>query len=606
MFHVKHTNHYTTTLIETLEMLPSLPGVYQYSDSQGKIIYVGKAKNLKKRVSSYFNKEHTDRKTTLLVAQIASINYTIVRSEHEALLLENRLIKNYKPKYNILLKDDKSYPYLQITNESFPRVITTRRKNVGEKDFFGPYTSKYFVRETIDFLHKSYPLRSCSLSLEPDRIENGKYKECLKYHLKLCNAPCRGWETEDKYNGYIDEIRDILRGNSREVIGQLLQQMSALAAEQRFEDAQCVKRRWEAIQLFKEKATVVNDIKEDLAVFSICATEQEAYVNFMNVHKGAIIQSLNYTYKKKLDETDGSILATAIIDTMEQLGNLPKELVVSTIPEGELEGMRVTVPQKGEKRKIIDLSLRNAKQHQLDKLKMVEKRDPKLREDRILQKIKQDLRLQEIPYHIECFDNSNTQGTNPVSACVVFKNGKPSKRDYRHFKVKTVEGPNDYATMREVIIRRYTRLIAEGQPLPQLIVVDGGKGQLSTAVEALRELGIYGQTALIGLAERLEEIYFPNDQIPIYINKNSSTLKVIQHLRDEAHRFGITFHRKLRSKSQTRSILDEIKGIGKATKEKLIAQYGTIRQIRQAPIEEINALIGEDKAKKLTKGLENG
>lgn len=596
--------NYITSLLSTI---PESPGCYQYYDAKGTVIYVGKAKNLRKRISSYFQKEHENRKTRVLVKQIYDLRYIVVDSEADALLLENNLIKQYRPRYNVLLKDDKTYPSIVIKNEPFPRIFQTRNIIRDGSLYYGPYSSVHFIRTLLHLIKELYPIRNCKHALTPEAIGSGKYKVCLQYHIKRCKAPCVGMQDAEEYNRNISDIKEILKGNSSKVSELLLERMKALAEEMRFEEAQEVKRQYDLVESFRLKSTVV-PMLHNVDVFSLDENETSFFINYMHVGSGAIVQVYTIEYQKKLDDEQKEyVLGLGIVEMRERFRSHANEIIVPFIPEGVFpEGISFTVPQRGDKRKLLELSLQNAKQYKVDKLKRSEKFNPEQRTTRLLTTIQKDLHLPVLPMHIECFDNSNIQGTNPVAACVVFKKAKPSKKDYRHFHIKTVVGPNDFASMREIVTRRYTRLLEEEAPLPQLIIIDGGKGQLNVATEVLRELNLLGKISILGLAERLEEIFYPGDPFPLVLDKTSETLKVIQHLRDEAHRFGITFHRHMRSKGQIVSELDGIKGIGEKTKEALLKKYKSVKRIRGAQPAELEELIGKKKAALVAEGLGMG
>lgn len=592
---------YITSLLSTI---PEKPGCYQYYDAKGTVIYVGKAKNLRKRISSYFQKEHENRKTRVLVKQIYDLRYIVVDSEADALLLENNLIKQYRPRYNVLLKDDKTYPSIVIKNEPFPRIFQTRNIIRDGSLYYGPYSSVHFIRTLLHLIKELYPIRNCKHALTPEAIGSGKYKVCLQYHIKRCKAPCVGMQLAEEYNRNIADIKEILKGNSSKVSELLLERMKALAEEMRFEEAQEVKRQYDLVESFRLKSTVV-PMLHNVDVFSLDENETSFFINYMHVGSGAIVQVYTIEYQKKLDDEQKEyVLGLGIVEMRERFRSHANEIIVPFIPEGVFpEGISFTVPQRGDKRKLLELSLQNAKQYKVDKLKRSEKFNPEQRATRLLTTIQKDLHLPVLPMQIECFDNSNIQGTNPVAACVVFKKAKPSKKDYRHFHIKTVVGPDDFASMREIVTRRYTRLLEEKAPLPQLIIIDGGKGQLNAATEVLRELNLLGKITIVGLAKRLEEIFYPGDPFPLVLDKTSETLKVIQHLRDEAHRFGITFHRHMRSKGQIVSELDAIKGIGDKTKEALLKKYKSVKRIREAPSAELEELIGKKKATLVAEGL---
>ncbi len=594
---------YIDDLKEKVSLLPDLPGCYIYYDKNGTVIYVGKAKRLKRRVSSYFNREHDSVKTRVLVSNIRDLRYIVVGSEEDALHLENTLIKEYKPRYNILLKDDKSYPWICVTNELYPRVFLTRNVTAKGGKYFGPYANVTIARTMLAMLKELYPLRTCRIPITEASLEKGSAKVCLEYHIHNCKGCCTGEISPEEYGGYIAQVKHILNGDTQMISDYLKEEMSRLAAGLNFEAAQELKEKYLLIERYKAKSVVVSNLINNVDVFSYEPGEGCAYVNYMYVRNGSVVQCVTFEYKMRLEETPEEILSLAIAEAKSKFKNQTKEIIVPFVPDYETDKCVFTVPQRGEKRKLLDISQKNAKQYKLDKLKNAEKLNPEQRTMRVLTQMQKDFRLNELPRHIECFDNSNIQGTNPVASCVVFKNAKPSKHDYRHFNIKTVEGPNDFASMIEVLTRRYSRLVEEGQPLPQLVVVDGGKGQLSSAVEAFDRLGIRGKVALVGIAKRLEEIYFPGDSVPLYIDKNSESLKVIQRLRDEAHRFGITHHRNRRSKGQTVSALDSIKGIGEKTRTELLRHFHSLKRIREASEDEIAALIGPAKARILAAAL---
>lgn len=579
-----------------ISVLPGRPGIYQFYDSTGKIIYIGKAKNLKKRVSSYFSKQHDSRKTALLVRNIADIKHMVVETEQDALLLENNLIKKYQPRYNIRLKDDKSYPWICVKNEPFPRVFKTRNLIKDGSKYFGPYTSIYTVRTLLELFKSEYKLRTCNYLLTDENIRAKKYKVCLEYHIGNCEGPCEGLISAEKYNLGIDDITDILKGNVSGVIRHLEVRMKDMADGLHFEEAHKLKEKYDSLKRYQSKSTIVSPTITDVDVFSIDQDAKFAYVNYLKVIKGAIIQTYTLEIKKSLDESKEDLLLAGIVDIRQKIFSNAKEILVPFLPQTKLNEVTFKIPQRGEKRKLLDLSFRNAKYFRLEKEKQLVLKNPKVREDRILNTIKKDLQLPELPVRIECFDNSNLQGTNPVAACVVFKNARPLKKEYRHYNIKTVSGPDDFASMEEVVYRRYKRLIEENIELPQLIVIDGGKGQLSSAVNSLDRLNLRGKISIIGIAKRLEEIYFPGDSVPVYINKNSETLKIIQQLRDEAHRFGITFHRNKRSKSMTDSELNHIKGIGEKTIKKLLNDFKSVKHIKDSDVEKLKISVGLSKA----------
>ena len=590
-------------LKEKISILPDTPGVYTYYDAEGKVIYVGKAKNLKRRVSSYFNRTHDCLRTNLLVRAIADMTYIVVPTEQDALNLENSMIKEFKPRYNVLLKDDKSYPWIVVTNEMYPRVFITRQYIKDGSKYYGPYTNTQIARTVIDLIRELYPVRTCRLPITKDYVSAGKGRLCLQYHIKECRGCCTGAISSEEYGGYIDRIKQILRGDIQELLGYLRDEMGRLAAEMRFEEAQELKEKYELLENYQSKSVIVSQTINDVDVFAIDDDEKDVYINYMHVRRGAVVRSVTLRYRRSLDESQAQLLAYAMDEISHSLGVVYDEVVVPLIPEVEMPGVSFTVPQRGDKAKLLEVSRRNARQNKIDALKHMEKNDPDLRVDRLMERMKADFRLNELPRHIECFDNSNIQGSNPVASCVVFRNGKPCKRDYRHFNIKTVVGPDDFASMREVLTRRYTRLMEEGQGLPQLIVVDGGKGQLSAAVEALEAIGLRGTIAVVGIAKRLEEIYFPGDSVPLYIDKNSESLRVVQHMRDEAHRFGITHHRNQRSKSQIVSALDSIKGVGPKTADTLLRHFKSVKRIREASLDELSAVIGQSKAQMVKSAL---
>lgn len=587
-----------------VQTLPENPGVYQFFDHTDTIIYVGKAKNLKKRVSSYFNKEHDSPKTRILVSKIIRIEHIVVATENDALLLENNLIKKYQPRYNILLKDGKSYPWICISNERFPRVFFTRKMIKDGSTYFGPYTNLKIVRTLLDLIKDLYPLRNCRLELSQQNIDNGKFKVCLEYHIKNCKAPCEGLQSEEDYNHNIQQIKEILKGNLKEVISLFKEEMIQLAQDLRFEEAQEIKVKLEHLENYQAKSTIVSAKIHNVDVFSIVSDEEYAYINFLQVAYGAIIGGHTLEIKKKLDETDQELLELGILELRERFHSQSKELIVP-FPITVDASLSLNIPKAGEKFQLLQLSERNAQAYRQEKFKQVKILDPERHTNRLLSQMQRDLHLSVPPVHIECFDNSNIQGTNPVAACVVFKNAKPSKKDYRHFNIKTVEGPNDFASMEEVVFRRYHRLLEEEEPLPQLIVIDGGKGQLGAALKALEALDLRGKVAIIGIAKRLEEIFYPGDSIPLYLDKKSETLKVIQHLRNEAHRFGITFHRQKRSNSAIQSELDTIKGIGKQTREALLKHFKSVKRLKEASLEAIIEIVGTSRGEKIWNHFKN-
>jgi len=581
-----------------LKTLPNQPGVYQYYDKEGTIIYVGKAKNLKKRVSSYFTKTHENGKTRVLVKKIANIKHIVVETETDALLLENNLIKKHKPRYNVLLKDDKSYPWICIKKERFPRVFSTRRVFKDGSDYFGPYTSGKTVYILLDLIKGLYSLRNCNFNLSEEKVEAGKYKVCLEYHLGNCKGACEALETEAEYNDNIKAIKDILKGNFKDSLSQFKIQMKQFAENMQFEEAQKIKEKVQVLEKYQAKSTIVNPKISNVDVFSIMSDESYGYVNFLQLSYGSIIRSHTLEIKKKLDETDLQLLQLAITEIRQRFNSNSKEIYVPfKVDLGE--DLKVTVPKLGDKKHILDLSLRNAKYFRMERFKQMKIVDPDRHANRIMAQMKVDLRLSEEPRHIECFDNSNIQGTHPVAACVVFKNGKPSKKEYRHFNIKTVEGPDDFASMEEVVYRRYKRLLEEDQPLPQLIIIDGGKGQLSSALKSLDALNLRGKIAIIGIAKRLEELFYPDDPIPLYLDKKSETLKITQQLRNEAHRFGIEHHRNKRSKTALNTELETISGVGEKTVIELLRHFKSAKRVANAKLDELEAVVGVSRAEKV-------
>lgn len=595
-----------------ISLLPTSPGVYQYLNREGTVIYVGKAKNLKRRVSSYFNRVHPVVRTNLLVRNIWDMKYIVVNSEEEALDLENSLIKEFQPRYNVLLKDDKSYPWICVTKELFPRIFITREKHARGTKYYGPYPKTEVAHALLDTIKQLYPIRTCRHNLTAENVESRKYKLCLQYHIKNCEGCCQGFVSHETYSNYIDSIVKILNGDTKQVSDFLMQEMMARAAELKFEEAEVLKRKYQLLENYRAKSVIVNPTIHNVDVFTILRDDDAAYVNFMHMRNGAIVQSLTVEYKFQdagSDETVEELLSSAVRDIRDRFGETYKhdrvrEILVNVVPDFEIEGVEYVVPQRGDKRKLVAISLKNAEQYRAEKLKRMEKLNPEQRATRTLTTMMKDLHLPELPRHIECFDNSSISGTSAVAACVVFKNAKPSKKDYRHFNIKEADGNDDYAQMREVINRRYSRLISEGAELPQLLVVDGGKGQLNAAVEVLDELGLRGTIAVVGIAKRLDEIYFPGDSVPLYIDKNSETIHVIQRLRDEAHRFGIKHHRNKRSKTQVHSQLDDIKGIGPKTRTALLKHFKSLKRIKEASPNEISLVVGAAKAKLVIEALE--
>ena len=581
-------------LREKILGLPEAPGVYMYIDKHGRVIYVGKAKRLKRRVSSYFNRRHDSIKTNLLVRNIVDMRFIVVGSEEDALHLENAMIKAYQPHYNVLLKDDKSYPWIVVTKELYPRVFMTREKGI-EGKYYGPYSNQQSAKVVLQLIRDVFPLRSCRHLLDEKNIARGKFSLCLDYHIKKCSGCCRGLISPDEYGKFVQQVRQILNGETVILEKYLKDEMTRLSEAWKFEEAQGVKEKYEIVKRYNAKSVIALTEEEDADMFAYDENGDSAYVNFMHLHNGAVVQSLNMEFRRKLAETREEILSMAIAEIGRRFERTFRKVIVPFEPDVEFEGVEFIVPKRGDKKKILDVGLKNVRQYMTDKEKMAEKLDPEKGVEKLMEQMKSDFRLNVQPRHIECFDNSNIQGTNPVASCVVFRNGKPSKRDYRHFIIKTVEGPDDFASMKEVLHRRYSRMIAEGEPLPQLVVVDGGKGQLSAAVEAFDEMGIRGEVALVGIAKRLEEIYFPGDQYPLYIDKKSRSLQVVQALRDEAHRFGITHHRLRRSKGQVVSELDGIKGVGEATAGTLMKTFKSVKRIKEATLDDLEAAIGKSK-----------
>ncbi|MDB0058091.1 excinuclease ABC subunit UvrC [Salibacteraceae bacterium] len=582
----------TPHLKHILSSLPKLPGIYQYFDNEGVILYVGKAKILRNRVNSYFSNKHEDSpKTRILVSKIADIKFIIADSEYDALILENTLIKKYKPRYNVLLRDDKTYPWICIKNERFPRVFYTRKLIKDGSEYYGPYTSFRTMRTVLEFANKLYKLRTCNFNLSEENIEAKKFRVCLEYHIKNCEGPCEGLQSEEDYQKGIAHIRKILKGSIVDVIRDLKLTMQASAEALKFEDAQEAKEQIQLLEDYQMRSTVVHPSINNVDVFSILSDDKYAYVNFMKMANGAIIQAHTVEVKKKLEESEEDILSSVIFEIRNRFNSTSKEIFTSIPMELEIPEIKLHNPIRGDKKQLIDMSLRNVKYFMRDRQQQQEKVDPDRHKNRILGTIQKDLRMKVLPTHIECFDNSNIQGAFPVAACVVFKDAKPAKKDYRHFNIKTVVGPDDFASMKEVVYRRYKRLLDEKQPLPQLIIVDGGKGQLSSAVESLVKLDLMGKVVIVGIAKRLEEIFFPGDPYPLYIDKRSESLKLIQHLRNEAHRFGITHHRNQRSKGTIKSGLTEIDGIGSITQEKLLKKFRSFKRIKEASDEELKEVL---------------
>jgi excinuclease ABC subunit C len=583
-----------------LPILPEKPGVYEFIDSYGNIIYVGKAKNLKKRVKSYFAKNQSG-KTSVMLKKSEEIRHIVVNSETDALLLENNLIKKHQPRYNILLKDDKTYPWVCIKNEPFPRVFSTRNTIKDGSLYYGPYTSGLMVKTLLELIRHIYKLRTCTLNLTENNIESSKFKVCLEYHLGNCKAPCIGLQKEKEYNENILQIKNILKGNISLVMDRLKDLMISYSKAMRYEEAQTIKERIEILSKFQSRSTIVSTTINNVDVFAIAQDTDNTYINFIKVVNGAVIQTFTLDMKSRVDEEKESLLGFAITEIRQRLSSDSPEIIVPFKPDILFEGVKYTIPSRGDKHKLLELAERNAIYYKLEQKKKHEDKPQKDRTLKNLEKLKSDLHIAEIPIHIECFDNSNIMGKSPVAACVVFKNGRPSKKDYRHFNIKTVTGPDDFSSMEEIVLRRYKRMIEENQKIPQLIVIDGGKGQLSSALKSLEKLNLLEKTKIIGIAKRLEEIYFPGDSVPLYIDKNSVSLKIIQQLRNEAHRFGINFHRDKRSSELTKSDLDSIKGIGSKTKEILLKKIGSSEKIRNASFEELKNLIGMKKASLLVK-----
>lgn len=589
-----------------LSILPDKPGCYQYFDDKGTIIYVGKAKNLKRRVSSYFNKEHDSNKTRVLVKQIRDIKYIVVDTEEDALLLENNLIKQYRPRYNVMLKDDKTYPSIVVKNEYFPRIFQTRNIVRDGSQYYGPYPSVYTAKVMLQMLKELYPLRTCKLPLTPESIAEGKYSVCLEYHIKRCKGPCVGLQSLDEYRQNISEIKEILRGNISQISKHLYEEMQVLAGELKFEEAQKIKEKYEVIENYRSKSTVVTPMLHNIDVFSIAENERSAYINFMHIGNGAIVQAYTFEYKKRLDETKEELLSLGIIEMRERFKSTAREIIVPFDPDMELANVSFTVPQRGDKKKLLELSEMNVKQFKVDRLKQAEKLNPEQRSTRILKEVQDALHLPKLPMHIECFDNSNIQGSDAVAACVVFKMAKSSKKDYRKYIIKTVVGPDDYASMKEVVRRRYQRAINEGSPLPDLILTDGGKGQMEVVREVIQD-ELHLDIPIAGLAKdgkhRTSELLFGFPPITVGMQIQSQMFRFFTQIQDEVHRFAITFHKDKRSKSQTRSELDNIKGIGEKTKVLLLRHYKSVKRIREASFEELKELIGEAKTNTLINGL---
>ena len=592
-----------------LSLLPEDPGVYRYRNREGVIIYVGKAKNLKRRVNSYFNREHASLRTTMLVRNIADLEYTVVNTEEEALDLENALIKEYQPRYNVLLKDDKSYPWICISSGLYPRVYITREQRVKGDRYYGPYPRAEVAKVLIDTIRQIYPLRTCRLNVSRETVKAGKHRLCLQYHIHRCEGCCQGLVSPEQYGEYISEIRQILNGDTHQLMDLLMAQMLQLANQLRFEEAEVLKRRYKLLEHVRRRSVIVNPTVHNIDVFGLLRDDDAAWVNYMHMRGGAVVQSLTLEYRLSThDEDDAEIMSMAVAEVRQRFTETYRtdrvsEVIVNVVPDVEFAGLTFIIPQRGDKKKLLDIAVKNATQRRTERLRMMEKLNPEQRVTRTLTTMQRDLRLTVLPRHVECFDNSNISGASPVASCVVFRSAKPSKKEYRHYNIKTVEGADDFATMREVVTRRYSRLVQEGQELPQLLIVDGGKGQVTAALEALDGIGLHGQIAVVGIAKRLNEVYFPGDSVPLFIDKNSETLHVIQRLRDEAHRFAITFHRKQRSKSQVHSALDDVPGIGPKTRTLLLRHFKSLKRIKEASPEELDALIGPAKARTLLAAL---
>jgi len=579
-----------------VKVLPGKPGVYQFYDREGKVIYIGKAKHLKKRVASYFNKDHSaSGKLKLLVKKIADIKHIVVESEMDAFLLENNLIKKYQPRYNVMLKDDKTFPWICIKNEPFPRIFSTRNVIQDGSQYFGPYASVRMMNTVLELIRQLYPLRNCKLKLSEENIKKKKFKVCLEYHIGNCKGPCEGLQSQEEYDQSIKNIKEIIKGNIHNVITELKSRMMTYASDLSFERAHVIKEKLELLQNYRSKSTVVNPSINNVDIFSIITDDEAGYVNYMKVAQGAIVQAHTVEMKKKLDEPDDQLLSYAVTDLRQRFNSDSNEIIVPIKLNVEFPDIKITIPQRGNKKHLLELSERNANYYRLEKLKAQSMIDPERHTKRILEQMQKDLRMNEKPGIIECFDNSNIQGTHPVAAMVRFTNVKPDKKEYRHFNIRTVEGPDDYASMEEIVYRRYKRLLSEGKPLPQLIIVDGGKGQLSAALKSIDKLGLRGKITLIGIAKKLEEIYFPKDSIPLYLDKKSETLKLIQNLRDEAHRFGITHHRKKRDIKTIKSVLTDINGVGYETAQKLLWKFKSVKKIKQASLEDLQQVVGKAK-----------
>jgi len=592
---MKQLKYQKSELSDVLSVLPEKPGVYSYMDKDGEIIYVGKAKNLKKRVSSYFMKKLTG-KTRILVGKVADIKHIIVDSESDALLLENNLIKKHQPRYNVLLKDDKNFPWICIKNEPFPRIFSTRNVINDGSRYYGPYTSMLMVKTILDHIRQIYPLRNCKYKLTEKNIQQEKFKLCLEYHLGNCRGPCEGLQTEDDYNKAIANIRNILKGNIQDVLSYLKKLMKQYSEFLKFEEASLIKEKIEILERYKSKSTIVSPAIKNVDVFSIIDEKEYAYVNFLKIANGAVIQAHTLEMKKKLDESRENLLLLAITEIREKVSSNANEIIIPFKINVNIPGAKYLIPKRGDKRKLLELSERNVKYYRLEKRKRFEKNISRSRTVRKLENIRKDLNLKELPVHIECFDNSNLHGAHPVAACVVFRDAKPSARDYRHYNIKSVKGPNDFASMEEVIFRRYKKLLDEQKSLPQLVIIDGGKGQLSSSLKSFEKLNLRGKIAIIGIAKKLEEIYFPGDSVPVYLDKGSETLKTIQYIRNEAHRFGIGFHRQKRSKSFTTSELINLKGIGPQTTRTLLSHFKSIKEVKKTRLADLERVVGKSKA----------
>ena len=594
-------------ILDKIKLFPHSPGVYRYYDSEGNVIYVGKAKDLHKRVAQYFvPAERLTRKTAVMVSKIADAEYTVVDSEADALLLENNLIKQFKPRYNILLKDSKTYPWICVSNDMFPKVFLTRRMVRDGSRYFGPYSSVVHARNLVEFFHNVYPLRTCKYKITSDAILHRKFRPCLNFHIGKCKGCCVGGISQKEYNDNIEEIVSLLKGGGREIIQHYRSLMLEAAESMDFEQAQLYKEKMQSLEQHYSKSVIMNSTIGDVDVFSLVMDEGEAFGNFMRIRGGAVIQSLNLGFRLMIEEDQESVLSTFIGEIRNKFGVLSREIIVPFLPDMEFENIEFKVPVRGDKLALLELSARNAKEMRLNALLQKEHTDPDSYRNMVMESLRKQLGMKELPVHIECFDNSNIQGTNPVSACVVFRDAVPSKKDYRHFKVKTVVGANDYATMKEVVNRRYSRMLEENpEDLPQLVVIDGGKGQLAFAYEALAELGLTDKLTVIALAERMEEVYRVGDPYPLFIDRNSPALKVLQHIRDEAHRFGITFHRNLRSKAQIESVLRSIKGVGEKTEQRLLLRFGSVARIASASVSDLAELVGQQLAERIHKNLNN-